>query len=323
MVAAVERIDRRRATKLPHHEHDRRFKEVAVLQIADERGQRRIEELRLGGVAGEVAGMGVEALKRDLDAPHSRLDEPPGDEAPPSEIAVAVEPLDRFRLAVEIEGSELLRGHEGKSLTERVLVERAPHRLAPTGLKRPRQRVERAEPARLAVHRDVRDEILPLLPRREHPVGIELIAEIAAARGELRPPQRDESRELEARRRKLVGSDRPESRMDGGRVGTVAGLHGVLTALVVSLLRHQRPDEGKAIENLRQPGIVGGDPHVGDDRGNVLRRPSGGMPGMGIKGLQLARAAGKPHDQERPGPLAATAPRRPGRKRRQCERQPK
>ena len=322
MVAAVERIDRRRATELPHHEHDRRFEEVAVFQIADERGQRRIEELRLGGVAGEVAGMGVEAGKRDLDASHPRLDEPPGDEAAPPEITVAVEPLHRFRLAVEIEGGELLRGHEREGFAERVLVERPPHRLAPTGLKRPRQAVERAEPARLTVNRDMRDEILPLLPRREHPVGIELVAEIAAARGELRPPQRDEAGQLQASRRKFVRSDRPDGRMDGGRVGTVAGLDRVLTAFVVPLLRHQRPDEGKAIENLREPGIVGGDPHAGDDRGNVLGRPSGGSTGMGIEGLQLARSAGEPDDQERPGPLDAAAPSRPGRKRRQRKRQP-
>ena len=273
-------------------------------------------------MAGEVAGMGVEAGKRDLDASDARLDKPAGDEAPAPEIAVAVEPLHRFRFAVEVEGGELLRGHEREGFAERVLVERAPHRFATTGLKRPRQAVERTEPAGLTVSLDMRDEVLPFLSWREHPVGIKLVAEIAAARGELRFPQRDEAGKLEASRRKFVRSDRPEGRMDGVRVGTVAGLDRVLTAFVVPLLRHQRADKGKAIENLREPAIVGGDPHAGDDRGNVLGRPSGGSTGMGIEGLQLARAAGEPDDQERSGPLDAAAPSRASRQRRQRKRQP-
>ena len=81
VVTALERVDLRCTTKLSRHKHDGRFEEITIGEIVDECRQSAIENRRLRRMACEVCRMGIEALQRDINAPHSSFDEPPRDKA--------------------------------------------------------------------------------------------------------------------------------------------------------------------------------------------------------------------------------------------------
>ncbi len=68
VVPAAAQVDLGRAAELAAAHHDGALEQLSLLQVAQERGEGRVENLELGSMDLVVGDVGVPAVERDLDA---------------------------------------------------------------------------------------------------------------------------------------------------------------------------------------------------------------------------------------------------------------
>ena len=118
--------------------------------------------------------------------------------------------------------------------------------------------------------------------------------------------------------RQLVAADRADRGVLDGRVGPIAGLHQIRSALVVTLLAHHRPDQRDRAHLVGQLLETLGELNARHRRGDRLG--PGGDPGVGVrvKGLELAGPASQPQEDDRlrrlPRPLGLVGQQLPDRR---------
>jgi hypothetical protein len=105
VVAAGVGVDRRSAAELAHPDDERVVQPAAVLQVGQQRGERRVERLaeRLDLV--EVLGVRVPAVEAHFDEGHPALDQPAGEQAALAEAGAAVGVAEPGRLLVQAEAA--------------------------------------------------------------------------------------------------------------------------------------------------------------------------------------------------------------------------
>ena len=136
MVAAVVQVDVRRAAEFGEHDDQRAVEHAALGQVVHEAGERPIELAELLDVEVEILVVRVVVRVRHLHERDALLEQPPGEQAMPAEIvlAVALDILRRFLGDVEHVAllHELLRllerirerlGHGRAAAIEEVLVD--------------------------------------------------------------------------------------------------------------------------------------------------------------------------------------------------------
>ena len=183
---------------------------------------------RVLAVAVEVVGVRIEAGECDFDRPDARFDEPAGQQAAAAETRFAVRLADASRLAIELEGLELIGRHHLQGMLDRVLVQRLFDLQPPAALERLRDDGQVRDAAILPVRRNGRLQVGNLAARVVHAKGVELVAQKSAPRRPFRVPDRDVLRQDDGRRwatgspgsrraRDDAASDRGDNRSLRGR----------------------------------------------------------------------------------------------------------
>ena len=90
MIAAVEVVDVRRAAEFRQHDDQRAFQHAALGQVVDQRGERPVELAELLDVEIEVLVVRVVVRVAHLHERHAVLQQPPGQQAMPAEVVLAV-----------------------------------------------------------------------------------------------------------------------------------------------------------------------------------------------------------------------------------------
>ena len=124
VVPAAGQVDLGRAAELAAAEDDRPLEQLSLLQVAQERGEGRVEDLDLRPVDLVVVDVRIPAIERDLDAAHADFDQPPGGQAAAAERRVAVLFPKALGLLRDVERLELLRAHHHPRAGERLAVQR-------------------------------------------------------------------------------------------------------------------------------------------------------------------------------------------------------
>src|SRR5262245_11476777 len=122
MIAPGGRIDLRRPAELTGAKHNGRLQKIAVIEVAQQRGEGGVENLGLSRSAFEVVDMRVPAVEGDFDAARAGFDESPSRQATASERRVAVGIADRLRLFLDTERLELFGAHHAQGTVDRVTV---------------------------------------------------------------------------------------------------------------------------------------------------------------------------------------------------------
>ena len=100
-----------------------RSSEFRAIQVAQQRGERRVEDLARAPVDLVVIDMSIPTAERDLDAAHADLDQPARGEAAAAERRIAVLGGDARGLLRDVECLELLGGHHHAGTGERLAVQ--------------------------------------------------------------------------------------------------------------------------------------------------------------------------------------------------------
>ena len=313
VVAAAQRVDLRRPAELAAAQDDRPLEQLPPRQVAQQRGERRVEHLGARLVDLVVVDVRVPAAERDLDAAHADLDEPARGQAAAAEGRVAV--LGERRAAGSCETSNALSCSEVIITRARASVSRCS--VASTRPRRPRAKA-RSTTSRSWTRASSRGVGHAARSRRAAcPCGSPIWK--ASNSPPRKPPRlghllgqdRDVPGDVGPAHRQLVAADRADRGMLDRRVGPVAGLHQVRAALVVALLAHHRPDQRDRPHLLGQVLEALGELDALDGGRDGLR--AAGDPGVGVRveGLELARAAVQPEQDDRLRRLPRSA--RPGR----------
>ena len=146
-------------------------------QVAQQRGERRVEHLDARLVDLVVVDVGVPAVERDLDAAHADLDQPACGQAAAAERRVAVLGADRGRLLRHVERLELLGGHHRAGAGERLAVQGGLDAASPAAGEGPLDDVQVLDPRQLARAGHRRGHVGQLALRVADLEGVELAAQ--------------------------------------------------------------------------------------------------------------------------------------------------
>ncbi len=118
--------------------------------------------------------------------------------------------------------------------------------------------------------------------------------------------------------RQLVAADGADRGVLDGRIGSIAGLHQIRSALVVAFLAHHRPDQRDRAHLVGQLLETLGELNAGHGRGDRLG--PGGDSGVRVRveGLELAGTTPQPQEDDRlrrlPRPLGLVGEQLPDRR---------
>ena len=136
VVAALLRVDLRRAAELAHPDDQRRVQQSAVFQVAHQGRPRGVEHpaqalyrIEIVGVRVPAEAAAVEAAQRHLDERHAALHQPAGQQAALAEQVAAVGVAQRVLLVFQVERPAGVAAHEPDGLVVgRQVARRRPRR---------------------------------------------------------------------------------------------------------------------------------------------------------------------------------------------------
>ena len=217
-------VDLGRAAELAAADDDRAFEQLSLLQVAQERGERRVENLDLRAVNLVVGDVGVPAVQGHLDAAHADFDQPPRGQAAAAERRIAVFFAKAFGLLRDVERLELFRAHHHPCAGERFAVQRGVDPGLAAAGEGALEDLQISDPRRVAGGRHAGGDV------GQGPFGIvglegvEFGAQEAAAAGPLAGEDRDVAGNLGTARPAARGSRSPRSTgaRPSGRAGSRA-----------------------------------------------------------------------------------------------------
>ena len=301
MVPAGRRVDLRRAAELRAHADERRGKQPAAVEVANERREALIERRGLSPHGTRDVVVVVPAAVGERDESHARLHEPAGQQHPHARLILAVLVLDLVRLLLEIERLLRLGGTDEAvgPLVERIeRVERVALLLvAEVRVHHVEHPATLVEPCHVDARRQVEVAHLEVGVGR---VGAQTECRVGrteiAGAGELVGLAGN----ADVRRQVLAGTElvrdhRPEARVLERRARAVAREHVVRAALVGGLAMRHRPADRELVGDLRRVRQHLAEPHAGEHRLDAAERAAvlGRRERLGIERLLVGVAAGE------------------------------
>ena len=251
VVAAVEWVNPRCATKLADAEHERGGLQVTFTEVVEQGGHCWVEHADKPIVNREVGCMAIEVFKRHLDRAHTDLHQPPGHEAAAAEVAVAISIADRLRFVIDLKRLEVLGVHQRKGVGNRFGVPCSSGLSFAAAAKGLRENFESSQTLGLAGVFYGRMQVVHAGSRAGEPEGVKLAAEIATSARPTGIPDGDIRRHPQLLTNRLAIELHRDHRTDGwmlhGRVWAVARLHEVGAPLVIAFFAGERANEGHAI----------------------------------------------------------------------------